>query len=64
MSHLEFLPPYQKSDSDRLDLSQEGMIRLTCLNTSDNLYVFNNEKYWSEGTRSVFMERVMTLWDE
>lgn len=64
MAHLEFLTPYQKADTDKIDMSEDGLTKITCLNTGDTLLMFNAPKYWTDDSRSEFMGRVMNLWDE
>ncbi len=64
MAHIEFLPPYFKSQTDYYDFTKDGSMTFKCLNTDDNLTLINDPKYWSEGARTKLLSRTKKMWDE
>lgn len=61
VDHIERDVSYLKTFTHFEDFSDNGITKMSCLNTFDSLYVSNNPKFWKEGERDVFLDRVSRL---
>jgi hypothetical protein len=52
MAHLEILPPAHRTGVSALSSQDEdGLWRITCLNTQNTMLVYNNPKNWNVDLR-------------
>ena len=61
IDHIERTSPFIKTMSHLEDFGRDGFTRMKCLNTDENLIVSNNDKFWKEGEREKFLQRVSRL---
>lgn len=47
-----------------MNLNNNGITSFSCLNKGVTLNVFNNEKYWKEGEKEEFLNRITRSMDE
>ncbi len=65
MAHLEILPPSHRSGVSALSSQDEdGLWRITCLNTQNTMLVYNNPKNWNIDLREEFFKKTLNLWDK
>lgn len=61
-AHLEILPPRQRSGAQDLSSQDEdGLWRITCLNTKKNILLYNNNKFWNRKLKTDFINSVSYL---
>ena len=59
MAHLEILPPAQKSGvQDLSSYDDDGIWRITCLNTQKTMLMYNDPNHWNSELRDEFFRRV------
>lgn len=62
MAHLEILPPNQRSGVGHLSSQDEdGLWRITCLNTRKTMLLYNDPAHWNYNLREEFFGRVHFL---
>lgn len=65
MAHLEILPPTHRSGVSALSSQDEdGLWRITCMNTQKTMLVYNNPKNWNADLREAFFKKTLGLWDK
>ena len=65
MAHLEILPPSHKAGVSALSsYDEDGLWRITCMNTQKTFFVYNNPKNWNADLRAEFFKRTLGLWDK
>lgn len=64
-AHLEILPPSQQSGVSALSsFDDNGLWRVTCLNTQKTMLLYNDPRHWNTSLRSEFIESKLGLWDK
>lgn len=62
MAHLEILPPAQKSAvGDLSSQDDDGLWRVTCMNTRKIMLMYNDPQHWNHHLRDEFFQRVFFL---
>lgn len=65
MAHLEILPPSNKAGVSALSSQDDdGLWRITCLNSQRTMLVYSNPKNWNTELRAEFFKRTLGLWDK
>jgi hypothetical protein len=65
MAHLEILPPAQKATVSMLSSQDnDGLWRITCMNTNKTMLVYNNPKNWNADLREAFFKKTLGMWDK
>lgn len=65
MAHLEILPPSHRAGVSALSSQDEdGLWRITCMNTQNTMLVYNNPKNWNTELRDEFFKKTLGLWDK
>lgn len=65
MAHLEVLPPSNRAGVSALSSYDEnGLWRITCLNTQKTMLVYDNPKHWNLELREAFFKKILNLWDK
>lgn len=63
MAHLEILPPGTKVGLNKLSAYfDDGIWRITCQNSHDEIWVYNDDRCWNPDLKKSFMRRVTNLW--
>lgn len=58
-AHLEIVPPYQKSGvADLSSYDEDGIWRVTNLNTGRFLLLYNDKNHWNHNLRDEFFQKV------
>ena len=58
-AHLEIVPPSQKSGvADLASYEEDGLWRVTDLNTGKFLFVYNDKNHWNHNLREEFFQKV------
>lgn len=64
-AHLEILPPRQRSAAQDLSSQDEdGLWRITCLNTHRNILLYNKDQYWNRKLKADFLNSKLNFWDK
>jgi hypothetical protein len=59
-AHLEILPPRQRTGvQDLSSQDEDGLWRITCLNTRRNILLYNKEGFWNRKLKSSFLNNVV-----
>jgi hypothetical protein len=62
MAHLEILPPNQRSGvADLSSQDEDGLWRVSCLNTGKHMLIYNDKNHWNQNLREEFFQRVFFL---
>lgn len=63
VAHLEMLPPSVKTAVPFLSSQdKDGLLDITCMNTSKSLVLYNEDKYWNPELKKDFLKSVSNLW--
>jgi hypothetical protein len=63
MAHLEILPPGVKAGLEHLSSQREdGIWRITCQNSLEEIWVYNDDRCWNPDLKKSFLRRVSNLW--
>lgn len=64
-AHLEIMPPSSRSAVGTLSSQDEdGLWRVTCLNTQKTMLLYNDPKHWNRSLRQEFFNKTLNLWDK
>lgn len=60
-AHLEILPPNQRAGvQDLSSQDEDGIWRITCLNTNNTILLYNNPEHWNLKLKDQFLQNVHT----
>lgn len=61
-AHLEILPPRQRSGvQDLSSQDEDGLWRITDLNTRRNILLYNNDAFWNRKLKASFINSVINV---
>lgn len=61
-AHLEILPPRQRSAvKDLSSQDEDGLWRITCMNTQKQILLYNNSNYWNHKLKDEFLRSVVSV---
>ena len=64
-AHLEIIPPAVKSGvGDLSSQDDDGLWRVTCLNTQKSFVLYNDPNHWNAELRDEFLRNRLGLWDK
>lgn len=64
-AHLEILPPYQRSGvADLSSYDDDGLWRVSCLNSQRNFVLYNNSANWNKKLKDDFIQNRLKMWDK
>ena len=62
---MEILPPSVKSGvGDLSSQDDDGLWRVTCLNTKKSFVIYNDPRHWNGDVRDEFLRNRLGLWDK
>lgn len=64
-AHLEIVPPAQRSGvADLSSYDEDGIWRITDLNTGKFLLAYNDKNHWNLHLRDEFFQKTLNMWDK
>lgn len=64
-AHLEIIPPSHKSGVSHLSsYDDDGLWRVTCLNSRRTMLLYNDKRHWNSALRLEFLKNTTGMWDK
>ncbi len=57
-------PTHRSSVGDLSSQDEDGLWRITCMNTQKRFLVYNDENHWNSTLRAEFLKNKLGLWDK